>query len=142
MANGRPKVYDQFSFPPDEGIACTELGARQSEKDACDINRILLQYERTGQVPVIQEEALYADVSEFGSYQENLHKVMEAEALFMKLPPEVRNRFQNDPGSFLAFASDPANLDELVALKLVEPKKAPVAPAAPVAPVGAQPAAP
>lgn len=37
---------------------------------------------------------------------------------FMTLPASVRERFANDPGEFLKFAEDPANLDEMVDMGL------------------------
>ena len=38
--------------------------------------------------------------------------------MFLDLPAKVRDRFKNDPGQFLEFATDPSNVDELVKMGL------------------------
>lgn len=137
-----PKTYDGFnSFPPDAGIVCTEKGARQSELKACDINTIVKQYERSGQVPVTDLVGTFADVSAIGDFRGALEKIQAAQEKFMELPPAVRARFENDALAFVNFAVDPANRAQMVELGLLEPEKAPVAPVGPVGVPGGAPAA-
>lgn len=114
------------------GLDCKDKSrTKQSEKDACDINKITARYEPTGQLPdLIRTNPRYGDFSEVPTYQEALHIVMHAQDQFAALDAKIRNRFQNDPAQFLAFATDQRNLKEMVELGLAT---APVEPPAPVA---------
>jgi len=97
----------------------------QSELAACDINNIIAQFDRTGQLPARTRDAIYADVSTVGSYQDALHAVADAKRLFMELPAKTRAEFGHDPAAFLDFCADPANRPELVKLGLVAPDPEP-----------------
>ena len=47
-----------------------------------------------------------------------MNLIVQADQAFMELPADVRLRFNNDAGSFVDFASDPDNLDEMRELGL------------------------
>lgn len=95
---------------------------KQSERDACDINRIVAKYVKTGVFDHVSVAAsVFADVSEIGDYQSIVDKVMRAQDAFNSLSSNVRNRFANDPARLLAFLSDERNRSEAVALGLVKP---------------------
>lgn len=94
---------------------------KQSFKDECDINNILKQYKVTGMFAHINAKAaqgVYTDLPDPLDFQASLEIVKEANAAFASLPSKVRARFDNNPEAFLAFCSNPANQDELVALGL------------------------
>lgn len=116
------QLYPDWPFGAiDEPTVCKEKSAtRQSEAEASDINFIMKRYEKTGVLPVATREALFMDVSNFGTFHEALQHVEEARSAFDALPPKVRARFQNDPVAFVDFCSTPGNRDELVQLGLVE----------------------
>ena len=83
---------------------------------------------------MIQSEPRYGDFSDVPSYQASLHIVAHANEQFAALDAPLRTRFANDPSRFLAFATDPANLDEMVKLglataKVEDPTPLPAAPA-------------
>lgn len=101
---------------------------KQSFKDEVDANNILRKYTETGVLPSSNRGSpLYSDFSNVPSYQESLNTVMKAEEQFAGLPAIVRNRFHNDPGEFLAFATNPDNSKELVKLGLAfEKENAPI----------------
>ena len=100
-------------------------------KAECDINNILAHYAKTGLLtPVHQRPGMFVDVSEVGDYRQAIHNIRGAEELFMQLPSVVRGRFENDPGAFLDFASDPANTDEMIEMGLL-PRPEEEAPPAP-----------
>lgn len=97
----------------------------------CDINTIMKQYMRTGDLTHIYEAVgQYGDFSDVLDYREGIHQIWAAEASFMELPSDVRDRFDNDPAKFIDFATNPENLDEMRELKL-----APALPPEPVAPI-------
>lgn len=124
-----PKTYDGFnSFPPSPEIVCDpkkEPGARQSEKESCDINVIVSQFNRTNLLPAVALGPMYEDVSSMPDYRSALDAVNAANALFMGLPAAVRKRFGNDPAEFLDFTSNPENRDEMVTMGLIAAEPAP-----------------
>lgn len=99
-----------------------EGGAKQSFKEECDINNILAQYAKTGLLtPVTSRPPMFVDVSDVGDYRTALENVRTARDLFMQLPATIRATFDNDPATFLDFASDPDNEDELREMGLLPP---------------------
>lgn len=95
--------------------------AVQSDARDCDLNHIMARYKSTGVLPLNalrNKQGVYADVSEFGDYKDCLMKVEAAERMFMSMPSDIRDRFQNDPAQFLNFAGNPANAQELIDLGL------------------------
>lgn len=87
----------------------------------CDINNIMAQYNRTGLVNHVSKyQGRYVDVCGAVSFQEAQNIVLRAQEAFMSLPAEVRGKFENDPGAFLDFVSDPSNKDEMRKLGLLK----------------------
>lgn len=107
-----------------------ERRVKQSFVAECDINNILKQYSATGQLRHISanfQQGAYQDLPDNLDFQEALNIVKEGEIAFASLPSKTRDRFQNDPSSFLEFLNNPENRDEAVKLGLV--KSSPPAPA-------------
>lgn len=93
---------------------------QQHQAADCDINNIMARYERDGLIPhVNQYQGQYGDFAEVYDYQTALNVVMNAEECFMSLPAQIRKRFDNDPGAFLDFVSDPLNRSEMVSMGLI-----------------------
>lgn len=101
---------------------------RQEFKDECDLGKIIARFTATAEGR--EQLALakgylggrFEDVSQVPDYRSAFDYVKRADEAFMRLPPNVRTRFDNDPAAFLDFVDNPANLDELVAMGLAEPK--------------------
>ena len=94
---------------------------QQHAKAECDINNILKQYDRTGLITHINSAtAQYGDFTEVNEYQESLNRVMMAQEAFMELPSAIRKQFENDPGQFFEFATNPDNQDAMVEMGLAE----------------------
>lgn len=158
MARSTNKFYTGYGDTPNEidpGIDCATAEKNgdlsqtiQSEKDACDINRIVDRYQRTGILTHTRDaiQARYGDFSNIPDFHEAQNIVAQANQLFMQMPAQIRSRFQNDAGNFLNFFQDPNNQEEAIKLGLAtkpvitgEPLKA-TAPAQP--PVAAPAATP
>ncbi len=137
------KIYTAANHPKAVGLSNFEPSkTRQSEMDACDINKIVSRYRTTGVLPANKNAGIYADVSEMGDYRTAVDQVRVADTLFMKLPAATRTKFNNDPATFLDFVSDEDNLDEMIEMGLVK-KAAPEVPPVPIEePPGDPPAAP
>ena len=93
---------------------------KQSMRDECDINLIINKYSKIGVIEHINNnQASFADVSDL-DFQRSLHLVQSAQDAFDELPAKIRKRFSNDPSELLAFLQDEENLDEAIALGLVD----------------------
>ncbi|AXL14640.1 internal scaffolding protein [Microviridae sp.] len=99
----------------------------QSMKDECDINRIMLKWQKTGVIDHAKTfQGQYADFTQVtGDYQEHMNAVIEANDMFLTLPATVRKKFDNDPGQFLEFVNDPDNLEDMVELGLATARQDP-----------------
>jgi len=93
---------------------------KQSFKAECDINNILARYKATGSTRVNSRQPVYGDVSSIPDFQYCQNVVIRGQSMFDALPSFIRSRFDNDPALFLAFASDPSNINELVKLGLAK----------------------
>lgn len=120
----KPVIRGRFDTP-DRVVVATSVKdrcatrAKQSFRDECDIHSILKRHAVTGYVKGNPKAPAYFDVPEgLDDFQSSLNRVIAAQEGFMALDPKIRDRFKNDPAAFLAFMSDPANLDEMVTLGL------------------------
>ena len=97
-----------------------ESMTEQHHTKHCDINNIINKFKRTGVMEhVNQREAVYTDVSSCPDYHGALEIVRATEEMFSSLPAELRDRFENDAGVYLAWINDAANAEEAVELGLL-----------------------
>lgn len=107
------KIQTPLTFPENSPHT------KQEFKAESDINTIMAQYMRTGEMPHINEVApQFLDVTDM-DFQVHMNYIREAQELFDDLPSQIRNRFQNDPGAFIDFTSDPINRPELAKMGLL-----------------------
>lgn len=100
-------------------VICGPSKTRQSEKDACDINKIMAKYTKTGRLPdLIRQNPLYGDFSKVVDYQQAIDIIQKAKMQFDELSLEVRKRFDYDPAKFLEFAENSQNISEMVKMGL------------------------
>lgn len=96
----------------------------QYEKDACDVNLIVKQYQKTGVLNhVKQTQGQYGDYTQVTDYQSALNSVIQAQQAFESLPASLRKRFHNNPQEFVAFTENAENNEEMVKLGLKEKVK-------------------
>lgn len=116
-----------IAFEGEKSLSMT----KQAFAEECDINNILKKYNKTGILPhLAKADPRYGDFSTVPDYQDALNTVLHAQTQFAALPAHARDRFANDPSRFLAFAQDPTNNAELVAMGLASerPAKGPAGP--------------
>lgn len=103
-------VFDRFNPPGDEGVDCSgDPGRTQQEfKDEADINRIMGRVIAGAEFPPELKVGSFGDFSAVPDFQASLDLIRRAHEQFEGLPAMVRDRFQNDPGKFLAWAHDPS----------------------------------
>lgn len=120
-----PYNYDRDAVSIETGLACQDPSlAVQSQKDEADINYIVKRFGLTGQLPSNIRIPTYGDFTGITDYQSALNAVIAAEDSFMKLPADLRQRFNNDAGEFVEFCSDPKNQEEINKMGLGSKKAA------------------
>lgn len=139
--------YDADKVSADTGLSCQdEDQTKQEFKEECDINTILKRFNITGQLPTDVRMPTFGDFSTVHDFQTAVNAIAEANEAFDEMPAEIRARFGNDPGAFVAFCSEPKNLEEARRLGLVPAaelvKVPPVAAPGAVSGVGVAPGAP
>lgn len=113
------KPFERNAFRKD--FTGTHSRTKQSFKGECDINTIMARYQKTAVIEHFnQHQGRYGDFTTELDYQSCLNQVLEAQDMFMTLPSSVRKTFENDPGKFLAFASDPQNLEKMASMGLAK----------------------
>lgn len=98
----------------------TDSLVEQYHKDDCDIHVILKRYAKTGVLPINDAVPHYGDFSNVQTYQQAQNLIARVNNYFDSLPSRIRERFSNDPNSFLTFVNDPANREECEKLGILE----------------------
>lgn len=97
---------------------------QQQFAEESDINYIVRRFNADGVYPSMNpvdesRRPMFGDFTNIPeSPQEAYDFMIQAKNNFDLLPLDVRRRFNFDPGAFLDFASNPNNMDELVAMGL------------------------
>jgi len=129
MVKHKPRAPGNYDAN-DASVAASlsEFGPTRTQRhqqDETDINLIVKRYNQTGILPQSALQPLYGDFESI-DFQDAQDRIIAARRAFMLIPANIRSRFDNDPGKFVEFASNPENNDELVRLKLRDPPKDPV----------------
>lgn len=122
------KVQFATAYGGHDSVAFETTGdslTQQHMKKETDIREIIKKHDRTGIINHVNRGiAQYGDYSEVNEYREALDLVNNAMGSFMELPSDIRKLFDNDPGEFFEFATNPDNADKMVELGLA-PSPAP-----------------
>lgn len=117
--------YDVDLASDEAGLVCLDKSlAQQSQKEEADINTIVQRFGITGMLPQNVRPPLQEDFVDIVDFHSAQNAIMAARDSFMRMPAGVRARFDNDPGAFVAFCSDEANIDEMRKLGLAVPRTA------------------
>lgn len=119
----QPGVYDSDAASLEAGLDCGDVTLTvQSERDECDINTIVRRFGLGQELPPVSVAPQYGDFTGVSDYHTALNLLKEADERFMSMPADVRSRFDNDAGKFLAFCYDEKNVDEMAKLNLLSPE--------------------
>lgn len=104
MPNPKLKIAYNYTYEnPVIDFSNSPSMTKQSFKRECDINNILVKYQKTGVFDHVSKyEPQYFDTSE-SDYHEAMNKVISAQEMFDDLPSKARDYFENDPAKFLQF---------------------------------------
>jgi Chlamydia-phage Chp2 scaffold (Chlamy_scaf) len=134
-----PYNYDRDAASNESGLACMdETRTIQSQAEDTDINVIMARYAKTGMLPEVPLPPTYGDFDQVDNYQDALHLVMEAQKAFDKLAPEIRRKFNYDPGQFVDFAENPQNIEEMRRMGLAKALEAKIDPPPATPPKGVE----
>lgn len=97
----------------------------QSHASDNDLEAILTRAGITGQMPQGIEPIGYGDFADIYDFRSAQDAVLDAQRRFNLMDAKVRARFNNDPQTFLEFAVDPENVDEMVKMGLAVKKPVP-----------------
>lgn len=109
-ANGTRRVQVQTTGP---------TKTEQSHKDHVDIHKIMRKYKQTGMLPKVFGSPIYGDFSSGIEFHEANNRIIAAREEFMRLPSEIRKRFENDPGKIMDYLLDENNREELIRMGLI-----------------------
>lgn len=127
-----------FAQPGEEGY---DGKTQQHFKEECDINTIVNNFLKTGELPENIRLPQYIDYEGIFDFRTAMETMMKAEEAFMELPAPLRAEFNNSPQDYLEFVTNPNNYDALKAKGLLkEDPPPPVKPAPTEVIVVAQPA--
>lgn len=127
--------FDRAKHSDACSVRCQDKSlALQSQKEEADINTIVRRFGVTGQVPQSVYRPTVEDFVDVTDFRSAMDAMNRAQASFMEMPASVRKRFGNDPAEFVAFCSDPANLDEMRKFGLAVPAPVVDTPPTPVVP--------
>lgn len=113
--------YDGDLVSKETGLVCPEETlTTQAEKDECDINTIVARFGLTGELPGDLAMPVSGDFTGFPNFHTAMNKVIEAQEEFMRIPADIRARFNNDPQMFMDFLGDEKNRDEAKKLGLLK----------------------
>lgn len=105
------------------GLACAdESMAIQSAEEESNINTIVRRFGLTGELPNNLRMPQSGDFTGLPDFHAAMNLVRQAQEEFVRVPAEIRARFNNDPARFMAFVEDDANYDEALKLGLVNPR--------------------
>jgi len=127
FSNGFNADNDQLSL--DSGLCCEDESlAIQSAKDEADINTIVRRFGLTGELPGDLNMPQSGDFTNIPDFHTAMNLIRETQEEFLRVPAEIRARFNNDPQRFMQFVEDDANYDEARKLGLLKDPEVPVAP--------------
>lgn len=86
----------------------------QHHKDDCDINSIMSKFASNPSAIFADPSAFnYSDVSEHVDYHSALNFVRRIDDMFIQIPADIREKFDNDPEKFVDFMNDENNISAL-----------------------------
>lgn len=111
------------------GLSCNDESlAIQSAEEESNINTIVRRFGISGELPNNIRMPQSGDFTNVPDFHTAMNLVRQAQEEFVRVPADIRARFNNDPARFMAFIEDDSNYDEALKLGLVNKRPDPVPP--------------
>ncbi len=105
----------------ENGLIChDESLAIQSAEEESNINTIVRRFGLTGELPSDVAIPRTGDFTNAPDFHTAMNLVRQAQEEFLRVPADVRARFNNDPGAFISFVDDESNYEEAKRLGLLK----------------------
>lgn len=122
-------MFFRSGFNSDNDVASVESAlecqdeslAIQSAKDETDINTIVRKFGLTGELPSDIKMPQTGDFTNIPDFHTAMNIIRTTQEEFLRVPAEVRARFNNDPQRFMEFVEDDSNRDEARKMGLLRP---------------------
>lgn len=85
----------------------------QEHANSCNINFIVAQFEKTGELPQSVRIPKFQDNTETPTLEEAFNVARDATNAFLDLPATLRRQMDNNPENLESFILDPDNYDTL-----------------------------
>lgn len=114
--------YDRDAASNESALSCDDESlAIQSAEEESNINTIVRRFGLTGELPSDLKMPQSGDFTGLPDFHSAMNMVRAAQEEFLKVPAELRARFNNDPARLMAFVEDEGNRDEARKLGLLRP---------------------
>lgn len=91
-----------------------EIMTEQHHKESCDINNILMKYEKTGILDHVSKvQGQYGHFAGVPEYQEAMQLLADSNSMFESVPATIRAQFDNNPAKFRDFMVEQSNYDAI-----------------------------
>ena len=115
--------YDAEAVSLETGLKCEDESlAVESAKEEADINTIVRRFGLTGELPDDVRMPQSGDFTGIPDFHTALNMVRATQEEFMRVPADIRDRFQNDPARLMSFLEDEGNRDEARRLGFLKPE--------------------
>lgn len=105
--------YDRDAVSVENGLVCEDESlAIQSAAEEADINTIVRRFGLTGQLPAQVAIPRSGDFTNVPDYHTAMNLIRTTHEEFMRIPADIRARFENDPQRFMEFFEDERNREE------------------------------
>lgn len=84
----------------------SESMVQQHFKDEVDINTVVRRYGITAGMPFGPDGGMYGDFTGIVDYDSAVALIKDTEDRFHRIPAEIREKFNNNPGLLVKFAQD------------------------------------
>lgn len=113
--------YDRGAVSRETALTCEDESlAIQSAEEESNINTIVRRFGLTGEMPGQVAMPRSGDFTNIPDFHSAMNLIRQAQEEFMRVPAEVRARFNNDPQAFMNFVEDDANREEARRLGLLK----------------------
>lgn len=120
---------DNDAVSLENGFSCPEESmAIQSAEEESNINTIVRRFGISGELPNNICMPVSGDFTNAVDFHTAMNLVRQAQEEFVRVPAEIRARFNNDPARFMAFVEDASNYEEALKLGLVNKRPESVPP--------------
>lgn len=113
--------YDRDAVSDETGLFCEDESlAVQAAEEESNINTIVRRFGLTGQLPDQVAMPRSGDFTNIPDFHTAMNLIRQAQEEFVRVPAEIRARFNNDPQAFMQFIEDEGNRDEARKLGLLK----------------------